>query len=104
MDPPANQGGEKHARGNQPSVRKRKADGTFNPLRRKGVCVVRKQVDPVFISVSETADLFSLSPSTIKRRCKDGTFDAIRIGRNTIRIRRESVEAVLASDGIKATS
>lgn len=57
-----------------------------------------RRIDPAVLSISETAKLLALSRQTVNRRIADGTFDAIRIG-TTIRIRRDSIDALLSGQG-----
>lgn len=49
--------------------------------------------DPTqYVSLTEAADLMSVSVKTLRRRIADGTIPAYRCGRRVIRIRVEDLE------------
>jgi excisionase family DNA binding protein len=48
-----------------------------------------------YLSLSEAADLMSVSVKTLRRRIADGTIPAYRCGRRVIRIRVEDLELAL---------
>ncbi len=55
---------------------------------------------PEFLTIKETAVIFSVHPNTIRRAIKEGYLIAIRIGkgpRSPYRISRKSVEAIHGS-------
>lgn len=54
--------------------------------------------DQPFLSIPEAAAAFDVSESSVRRWVKDGRLKAIRLPSGTRRIRREDVEAILASD------
>ena len=47
---------------------------------------------PTYLSLTEAAEIMSLSVKTIRRRISDGTIPAYRCGR-TIRVRLEDLQA-----------
>jgi excisionase family DNA binding protein len=50
----------------------------------------------VYLSVRQTADILSVSPRTIRRYIEQNILPAYRVtGSNTIRIKREDLEALL---------
>ena len=47
---------------------------------------------PVYLSLSEAAEVMSLSVKTVRRRIADGTIPAYRCGHGTLRIRLDELE------------
>ena len=50
---------------------------------------------PVYLSLSEAAEVMSLSVKTVRRRIADGTIPAYTCGHGTLRIRLDDLENAL---------
>lgn len=59
---------------------------------------------PLLATVEQVADFLQQSPKSIRRKLDDGQLDYVRIGRGVrspIRIKRESVEALLTGKPVR---
>ena len=53
---------------------------------------------PVLMTLDQVSREAQLGRGLVRRLCRDGRLDALRLGRRTIRVRRESFESLVRGD------